>query len=228
MAIRLHGEEAVNQAYYAEGQEGATANSRLFVEKEGKKVSLSPQKALQLVNDGTIEPESLTCYVLSVWDLLTQKEFGRSIVIRQCPNTALVFTRDYGAEIGGGVRGCAVSASTFDGAVRWAMDSPAIDLDFDRDEFIVRLHPRLLLRKGAWQQDVELLRHAREIADALTEVFGIDPKSVWKELKRHSKVDQDGEPVFHGGNMLDVVLEQAQNAIERDPSKMSALRDNAG
>lgn len=227
MAIRLHGEEAVNQAYYAEGDESATANSELFVEKEGKKVSLSPKKALQLVNDGTIEPESLTCDVLSVWDLLAQKELGRSIVIRQCPDAALIFARDYGAEIGGGIRGFAVSASTFDGAVRWAMNSPAIALDFDRDEFIVRLHPRLLLRKGAWQQDVELLRHAREIADALTLVFGVDPKSVWKELQRRSKVDHDGEPVFHGGNILDIVLEQTQNAIERDPFKLASLRASA-
>lgn len=217
MVIRLSGAEALNQAHYAENNEGLVANSDLHFEQEGQNVSLSPQEALRLVKDGTIEPEMLTCEVQSVWDLLHANEINNTIFIRQCPNIVLVLTRDYGAEIGGGIRGFAVPASSYDNAVHWAMNSPAIDLDYDRDEFIVRLHPRMLLRKKAWHQDVNLLRHAKEIALALVEIFGIDPETVWDKLRQNITLYHEGQPFLHGGDILDTAIEEISDALKETP-----------
>lgn len=217
MAIRLHGEEAVNQAHYTESNDGLVANSEFHIEKEGRNIHLSPQEALRLVRDGTIEPEKLTCEVRSVWDLVQENEINRSLFIHPCPNTVLILSREYGAEIGGGIRGFGVLLPSYENAVRWAMNSPVIDLDYDRDEFIVRLHPRMLLRKKAWSQDVDLLRYAKEISMALIEIFGIEPESVWEKLRQNITLYHEGQPFLHGGNILDTVLEEVSQALEETP-----------
>ncbi|MCL4462080.1 MAG: hypothetical protein M1297_10315 [Nitrospirae bacterium] len=168
--------------------------------------------------------ESDTCGVQSVWELLKTKDLDNTIFIHQSPSTILFLTRDYGAEIGGGIRLFAVLFSGYESAVRWAMESPAIDLDFDRDEFIVRLHPRMLPRKGAWKQDATLLRHSREIAKSLIDIFGLDSRIIWKELQEHSDHSYEGDPFFHRGDLLDTVLLEVRKTINRDPTKMLRLR----
>ena len=168
--------------------------------------------------------ESRTCGIQSVWELLKTRDIDNPIFIHQCPKTVLFLSRDYGAEIGDGIRLFAVLLSGYENAVRWAMESPAIDIDFDRDEFIVRLHPRMLPRKGAWKQDATLLRHSREIAKALIDIFALNTRVIWEQLQESSDHSYEGDPSFHRGDLLDTVLWEVRKTIKRDPTKISRLR----
>lgn len=215
--ITLTGEEAVNQAYYAEANDGLVMNSDISFRLDGKTDALSPQTALKMVKDGMIPPEALACEVLSVWDLLQRSVFHDSLFIHRTPDIVLVLSQEYGAKIGQDLRGFVISTSAYENAVRWAMNSPAIDRDFDRDEFIVRLHPRMLLGIGFWKQDVELLRHALEIADALIEIFGLDIGAIWNAIQEPDAFQVDGQRIVHGGHLLDIILSEVRKTAKRVP-----------
>lgn len=223
--IRLSGDEAVNQAYYADNNAGVLANSNIFIEKNGEKIPVFPDRALEMLKSGETYPKDLTCEVLSVWDMLLLAEKKGTLFVHPCPNTVLVFTRDYGAELGSGIRGIAIRLPVFEAATSWAMQSPVIDLDYDRDEFVVKLYPRMLLRKKAWQQDVDLLRYSKEIANALIRIFALDYGAIWKTLRRDTYPKYEGEPLVHGGHLLDVVLEDVRTTIEQGPGKKAVLKE---
>jgi len=214
--IRLKGQEAVNQAYYAMNNKEVLGDfSRFYLETPEKKVLLSPEEALQALKGRKATSEDLVCDVLSVWDTLLVAEEEGAICIHPCRNSVLVFNRDTGPEVGPGIRAFAVALSAFEKAAGWAMQSPVIDRDYDLEKFILKLYPRMLLRKGNWQQDVDLLRHSIEISQELIRICRLDSGALWDDLLHgRSALFADGEPLVDGGLLLDAVLESVWMTIE--------------
>ena len=147
------------------------------------------------------------------WEQFHHAEKEGGAMAYRCPDTVLILSRTTGAEIGNGIRGFAVRASIFD------------DLEGDKslptdgkERGFIRLYPRMLLRKGAWEQDIELLRFSKEIALGLIELFGIDPEFVWERVRHHAALYHEGERPIHGGALLDIVLDEVQGAIGKEGS----------
>lgn len=223
--IRLNGEDAVNLACRSENCEKTPGGTRLFVDRDGGKIPVELNQVLDRVLRGQGFPRDLACEVPSVWEMLLLAERKGTLSVHPCPNTVLIFSRNYGAEIGSGARCLAVRLSVFEAATNWAMRAPVIDPECDRGEFVVRLHPRMLLRRRAWQQDKDLHRFATEISEALTGVFRLDGALVGDALEG----DEEGRiaaPV-HRGRYLDAVLACVRAKLERDPEHNPVLRSIA-
>jgi hypothetical protein len=215
--IRLNGQEAVNQAYYVMKNQDIVGNfSTFYLEKPGRKIFLPPGQALSMLKNGKATLESLACEVQSVWDILLMAEKERSLFIHPCRNAVLVFNREYGPDLGPGIRAFAIDMSVFESAAGWAMHSPVINRDYDLDKFLIKLYPRMILKEGTWLQNIDLLRHSVEIARELIRIFRLDSVSLWEDLlSTRSSVSGDGEPLVHGGHFLDAVLENVREAIGR-------------
>lgn len=217
--IRLRGRDAFDQACYTTNTHGLFSGlSTFYLENDDGKVSLTPDEALRMVNNGELGVENLLCEVQAVWDVLLGAEEEGSLAIHPCQNAVLIFNRDYGPELGSGIRAFAVHTTVFENAALWAMQSPVVEKDYDLDKFLLKLYPRMPLGKGSWQQDLELLRYSIEIAYELIRIFRIDSGSLWSELlaKDLSLLDE-GESLFHGGQLLDLVLDRVREAIGRGP-----------
>lgn len=147
------------------------------------------------------------------WDRLREADKEGCAMAYRCPNTVLILSRKSGAEIGNGIRGFAVRASVFDDSARIAKKPVTADGDEKCDGSFIRLYPRMLLRKGAWEQDIDLLRFSKEIARGLIELFGIDPEFVWERVRNHAALYHEGERPIHGGTLLDIVLDEVSGAI---------------
>jgi hypothetical protein len=158
------------------------------------------------------------------WGRLSSSDMEGGGIAYRCPNTVLILSKKSGAEIGNGIRGFAVRSSVFDALERNA-GIPSESGSMGNAGF-VRLFPRMLLRKGAWEQDVDLLRYSKEIARGLIELFGIDPEFVWERVRNHAALYHEGVVPIHGGTLLDVVLEEVAGAIGRcgsSPENCSAV-----
>jgi hypothetical protein len=224
--IRLNGEDAVNQAYRSENCGKTPGGTHLFVDRDGIKIPVALNQVLDRVLRGQGFPRDLACEVPSVWEMLLLAERNGTLSVHPCPNTVLVFSREYGAELGCGVRCLAVRLPVFEAATNWAMRAPVIDPEYDRDEFVVRLHPRMLLRRRAWQKDVDLLRFATEIAEALAGIFRLGASTVQDALEGDKEVRDDATPVRRG-RYLDAVLGCVRAKLERDPGRSPVLRTSA-
>ena len=219
--IRLKGREALLYAYYAvlSRESGPGPSPRFFAEGDEGGV-LEPEEVLAGIGHGRIKRESLLCDLPSVWDLLLEAEAEASLVMHPSRNTVLVFTSSHGADLGEGVRGFAIHAEVFEHASMRAMQTPVENRDYDYGGFLISLYPPMLLERGRWEKDLELLRHSIEIALELMALFGLDPQRVWKEFSGDSP--EGGfteEDVVHGGMLLDRVLER----IGENPVGLSGL-----
>ena len=209
MPIRLTGKDALSEALCADQNTEVLVSTKFYNEGNGMHFILDPHEALEMVERRSLKPEDLSCEALSVWEHL-QRAGGPSGFLHIHPGsrTVLVLTRDHGSRLAEGVRGFAVLASVFDRASSWAKNSPVTSPDLDWEEFIGRLQPRLPLQKQAWQQSADLRRHAREIATALIDLFGLDPDSIREDLLSKEVVRYNGELQSYGGDLLDIVLER--------------------
>lgn len=147
------------------------------------------------------------------WGRVCTADMEGGGIAYRCPNTVLILSKKSGAEIGNGIRGFAVRSSVFDESERRAGISPSDERMGDAG--FVRLFPRMLLRKGGWEQDIDLLRYSKEIARGLIELFGIDPEFVWERVRNHAALYHEGVVPIHGGTLLDVVLEEVAGEIGR-------------
>ena len=214
--IRLNGQEAVNQAYYAMNNSNLLSQfSTFYLDSWKMKKPLLPERALAMLKSGEARIESLICEVQSVWDVLLAAEKERTLFVHPCPHSVLVFNREHGGELGPGIHAFAVDMAIFEDAAGWAMESPVFDSDSDLDKFVFKLSPRMRLTHEGWVQDDNLLRHAIEISRELICLFRIDYAEV-VETYSVSRSDLSGEQksYLHGGTLLDCVLDHVRTAIE--------------
>ena len=209
MTICLTGFEALAEAYYADHNVEVLVNSKFFVDQDGKRIPVDPFKALEMVERGDLNPRKLLCEVLSVWEVLQSSGAGEDFLqFLVCPRTALVLTKNHGDPLSRGIRGFAVEKNVYDKAVSWAKSVPMTEPDHDYDSFMGRLEPRLPLKKGMGQNHGDLARYAREIAQALMDLFGLDGESVRESLMARHVVGYERNDVSLGGDFLDIVLER--------------------
>lgn len=150
------------------------------------------------------------------WEHFHNAEKEGGAMAYRCPNTVLILSRKAGTDIGNGIRGFAVRASVFDDVEGETGKPLPIDLEETGKGGFIRLYPRMLLRKGAWEQDIDLLRFSKEIALGLIELFGIDPEFVWERVRQHAALYHEGERPIHGGALLDIVLDEVSGAIGKE------------
>ncbi len=211
--IRLRGQEAYKQACSMTIKEGRHSNpATFFFENTDLMIPLLPEDALKRIKDGMLNLDNLACEVPSVWDLLLQEEKDGTLTVYPCQKTVLFFNRDFGPDLGNGVRVFGVLPPVFVNAMIWAMQSPVIEKEFDLDKFFLKLYPRMILKKGNWQNDSDLLSRSLEIAYELIRIFKLKsgkPWSLWGELLRnHPSLMSGEESMFQGGKMLDLVLDK--------------------
>ncbi len=208
MTIRLTGYEALAEAYYADHNMEVLLNTVFYLEKGGERIPLAPFQALKMAEYQEFLPEDLACEAQSVWDHL-QRTGGPTRLFRNHPSseTVLVLTKDHGALLSEGIRGFAVLAPVFERAAWWAKNSPVTDPEHDRLGFLGRLLPRLPLRIREWQKNGEIRRHAKEIAETMIGLFGLDAVAFKDELRRKTLPEDDEEASPRGGYLLDAVLE---------------------
>ena len=209
--IRLSGNEALVEAYYADLDPETLDCTMFYIEREGDRILLDPREALEMVDRRALEPKEIICEALSVWEHFGHDGFSACLPflhVRLGSRVVLVLTRDHGTRLAKGVRGFAVLSPVFGRAVLWAKSSPVTVPRLDRQDFMDRLRPRLRLRKQEWLQNGDLRRHARVVAKALADLFGIDLESVRECLRARKVVNFDGEFQSHGGEFLDIVLER--------------------
>jgi hypothetical protein len=214
--IRLNGQEAVNQAYYAMNNRNLLSEfSTFYLESWEMKIPLLPEQALAKLKSGEARIESLICEVQSVWDVLLAAEKERTLFVHPCQHSVLVLNREHGGELGPGIHAFAVDMAVFEDAAGWAMQSPVIDRDYDFDKFVFKLSPRMVLDHERWEHDEDLLRHSVEISRELIRLFRVDCALV-VETYTISRFASPGEPAsfLHGGLLLDCVLEHVRKAIE--------------
>ena len=210
--VRLTGNEALDEACYAVRYSETLLNTTFYGEREGARFHLDPREVLDMVDRRVLKPEELSCEELSVWEHLERPTCATGFLhVRLGSRVVLVLAKDHGSRLAKRVRGFAVLSPVFGKAVRWAKNAPLTAPGLDRREFIGRLKPRLPLRRGEWQQNGDLRRHAREIAKALADLFGIDLESVRERFRAMKIVDGDSEQSY-GGNLLDIVLERIETS----------------
>ncbi|MDA8028378.1 MAG: hypothetical protein M0Z25_05295 [Nitrospiraceae bacterium] len=208
MTISLTGYEALAEAYYADHNVEVLVNSKFFVDQEGTRIPVDPFQALEMFERWNLNPGKLSCEVLSVWEYLQSCGGGEDFLqFFLCPRTALVLTKDHGDPLTKGIRGFAVEKTVYDKALSWAKSVPITEPDHDYEAFLGRLEPRLPLKKGMGHQKDDLARYAREIAQALMELFGLDRESVKESLMARHVVGYERTDVSLGGDLLDIVLE---------------------
>ena len=209
MAICLTGYEALAEAYYADHNVEVLVNSKFFIDQEGTRIPVDPFQALEMFERWDLNPGKLSCEVLSVWEYLqssgAEEEFLQFFL---CPRTALVLTKNHGDPLAKGIRGFAVEKTVYDKALSWAKSVPMTEPDHDYEAFLGRLEPRLPLKKGMGHHHGDLARYAREIAQALMDLFGLDRESVRESLVARHVVGYDRKDISWGGDLLDIVLER--------------------
>ena len=216
--IELKGQDAVNQAYYVVKNKNLFRDFSAFaVERRGEKISLSPDRALALLRNRKIRIAELRCDILSVWDVLLLAEREGAILVHPGPHVVLIVNNHEGKEGEQETLPVAVNLSVFEEAVRCAMTTPILDQHHDFGPFIRMLYPRMVLRKEAWKEDFELLRHASEIATELVQLFDLEKSAIWdRVLSRDLSSHCENEPLIHGGILLDEVLDHF--ATNRHPA----------
>ena len=217
--IRFRGQEAYDQACHTVYSWALRSSPPLMFSGHDKgTLLLSPEEALQKVKNGDLSIEHLSCEVPSVWDVLLSAKGERSFLIHPCQNAVLVFNREFGADVGRGLLCFAVHEGIFENVVNWATHTPAIEKNFDLYNFFLNLFPRMLLQKGAWRKDADLSNHAVEIAAELVRIFHLDSgqeRSLCEELLTPSSSLLAGEAfLFHGGTILDRILEKVRETLE--------------
>ncbi|EQD24995.1 MAG: hypothetical protein D084_Lepto4C00289G0007 [Leptospirillum sp. Group IV 'UBA BS'] len=200
MTVHLTGYDALALAYYADHNVDVLVNTKFFVDKDGKRIPVDPFQTLEMVEKWGLPMENLVCEAMSVWDYMQCVGTADGpLAIHPCQRTVLVLTRDFGEHLSGGICGFAVERSVFEKAALWAKHAPLTEPENDLYVFLGRLSPRLSLGVGAWQNDGDLRRHAREIATALIAIFGVDPESAREILQARNVVGYEREFTSYGG-----------------------------
>ncbi len=211
--IRLKGQDAVNEALWLLGENPVCPRVSFYLERKGKSLSVSPQRLQSLLEKKEAVPDDFRCEIFCVWDILPPREPRPGLAFYPAGEMVIVQNRFFGVNLVHGDsrdRWFATSRPVFDNAILWAKATPVIESDYSIDEFLDKLFPRIFFRIGAWKKDFVLLKNARELAETLSQVLGLDWEEVQKTAEKRSMslLREAGSKGQLDGVLFDTVIER--------------------
>ncbi|MHB8422552.1 MAG: hypothetical protein ACYC9S_04990 [Leptospirales bacterium] len=207
--IRLKGKDVVDEALW-ETENPLGSRAVFYLVRNGRKQEVSGEQVPELIEKEGVDPETFLCEIPCVWDVLQEHSEKGSVLFFVRQEVVIVQNPYYGGELGSGVRAFAVLRPVFEKAARWAKATPILSIDDALDEFMSKLFPRIILRKGGWQSNPVLLRNAGSLSLALSQLFALDLDSIRTELECSNG---PLSPMMHSVLLFDLVLEKIRKSF---------------
>lgn len=202
--IRLKGRDVVDEAVW-EGESPLDSRATFYLVKNGQKQQVPSELIPAMIALDGEDPENFLCEIPCVWDVLPLDKENVSVSFFLSEEVVIVQNPAFGGELGAGVRGFAVRRPIFEQASRWAKATPILSVENALDEFMNKLFPRIILRKGGWQSDPDLLRNAGSLSRALAQLFMLDLQDIRMEVEQSNP---SLSPAIHGALLFDLTLDK--------------------